>query len=223
MKLVIVGHGPSLEGAGLGAAIDACDAVIRFKKGWKMCVDNPADYGAKCDYVLASTEVPGTFLMPDELKAKVKAFIAYPKYGFFNELAIESMEKALQRTIAVPLNIFNYWNYRFRSLGAAHPNVSAGMAGIIIGAHELRPESMRLAGMDALLHPDGGFKRIETVPRTGAGEFPKHDWHKENELLNVLAKEYGFTFENINDSYQCDLQRSGRTEGAAVVAESELS
>lgn len=199
MRLCVVGHGKSLEGAKLGNVIDACDATIRFKKGWKLCNDNPDDYGHHCTYLCASTEVPGTFLVPDDIRAKVIRFLAYPKYGFYNEHAIDSMERALQRTISVPLNLCNTWNYQFRKLGGTHANVSVGMAGIMILAHELRPKEILLAGMDALLNPDGGFHRIESVPRTGSGAFPDHDWHTERRLLEVLAREYGFSYADINE------------------------
>lgn len=211
MKLCVVGHGPSLEGAGLGHLIDHCDAVLRFKKGWKLTQDYQTDYGKRTDYLCASTEVPGTLLVPDDIKAQIKAFVGYPKYGFYNEHAVESMQTALERDIVVPINLCNYWNDRFRKLGGTHPNVSVGMAGLIVLAHELRPQEVVLAGMDAILNPAGGFKRIDTVPRTGAGVFPDHDWWIERALLDALATEYEFTYRNIldDDDSRSRLQRTG--------------
>lgn len=197
MKLCVVGHGKSLEGAGLGHVIDSCDVVLRFKKGWQLTETNPVDYGTKMDFVMASTEVLGVFLMPEHLKAKVQHFIAYPKNGFYSEEAVDGAEKALRRNIVVPLNLSNYWNHQFRSMGGSHPNCSVGMAGIFILAHELRPKVILFAGMDALLNPDGGFHRIEAVPRTGAGPFPDHDWATENKLLHRLSAEYEFEFHDI--------------------------
>ena len=213
MKLCVVGHGKSLEGASGGRLIDECDAVIRFKKGWRISFENPKDYGTKCDYLVASTEVPGCFLVPDELKEKIEAFIAYPKLGFYNEHAVESIEAALKREIHVPLNLTNLWNYQFRRMGGSHPNFSVGMAGIVILAHELRPKQVLLAGMDALLNPTGEFRRIDSVPRTGTGDFPAHDWATEHKLLQHIAHEYAFTYEDIlRPLYELSeqhLQRSG--------------
>lgn len=197
-SVCLVGHGPSLEGEGRGNCIDAHDVVFRFKKGWQLCTQ-PFDYGRRCTYLVASTEVPGCFLLPDvhALRREILGYIAYPKYGFYNEHAIESMQGAIGHAIAVPLNLCNMWNYQFRQLGATHPNVSLGMAGIFIAAHELRPARISLAGFDALQTPDKPFTRITSVPRTGTGPFPDHDWPTERRLLEVLAREYQFTYEFI--------------------------
>ena len=53
MKIVIVGHGPSLKGQGLGEYIDSFDKVVRLK-GCASVVKTP-DYGSLTDAVCAST------------------------------------------------------------------------------------------------------------------------------------------------------------------------
>lgn len=189
MQVCIVGHGKSLQGAKRGAAIDSHDVVVRLKKGWMLCNSRPDDYGGKCDYVFASTEVPGVF----HGARPANGFVAYPKNGFFDEKIID----ALAEEIFVPLNLCNFWNHHFRQSGARHPNMSLGLASVAVFAHELRPAEIVIAGMDSIMHPDQPFERIDTVPRTGVGPHPAHDWASEHEFLKRLAKEYKFTVREL--------------------------
>lgn len=181
MKVCIVGHGPSLSGAGLGEKIDAHDKVIRLKN----CLFNDPDYGSKIDALVASTEVPGCF------SPGIENF-AYPKNGWFHEGPIAG----LGFPVAVPLNLCNMWNHIFRGLGGKHPNVSTGTAAIIIAAHRYRSEIV-LAGFDTLMDPSIPFTRNDAVPRTGVGAFPDHDWETEHKLLKHIEQAYGLKISQL--------------------------
>lgn len=184
MNICIVGHGPSLKGSGKGKQIDSHDFVVRMKKGQQL-TSNPEDYGTKTNCLVASTEVIGTFMQTRGL-----IYLAYPKFGWYSEKVVKDAEEALKAPIIVPLNLCNYWNWKFRNMGGRHNNVSTGTASIIMISAHYQGSEIYLAGFDTLLDPSKPFTRIEEVPRTGFGPFPDHDWHMENRLLRHIEKEH---------------------------------
>lgn len=183
MKIAVVGHGPSLKGSGLGAYIDTFDKVVRLK-GCYSVLKTP-DYGSLTDAVCASTEVMGNFF-----KIQSNEYWAYPKKGFFDESVAINAISSLEKPVMIPLKHCNYWNQRFRQMGARHPNVSTGMAAILIAIKRWSPKEIVLFGFDTLMNPEIEFDRNPSIPRTGAGPYPNHDWKKENELLTVLSNVY---------------------------------
>lgn len=193
MKISIVGHGPSMDGSGLGKKIDSFDKVVRLK-GTKNALDTK-DFGSKIDALCASTEVMGLFFDVD-----AEEYWAYPKNGDFSiNPAIDVIVK-LQKPVMIPLDWCNKWNNRFRKSGATFPNVSTGMAAILIAIHRWHPKEISLAGFDTLLSPEIKFSRTTVVPRTGVGAFPAHDWEKEHEFLDILRIEFDMKISNIVDS-----------------------
>lgn len=175
-KVVIVGHGPSMQDSGLGEKIDSHDIVVRLKAG----ILNQ-DFGHKTNVLCTSTEVMGLFF-----KRVADEYWAYPKKGYFDaKLAFDVITK-IQRPVMIPLDYCNSWNERFRRIGGQHPNVSTGMAAILIALLRYDIKEISLAGFDTLLDPTLDFKRHPDVPSTGLGEKAGHDWIKENELLNNL-------------------------------------
>lgn len=183
MKACIVGHGPSLKGMGMGSVIDHHDKVIRLK-GSGGVIGTP-DYGSRTDALCASTEIMGTFF-----KSNAVEFWAYPKKGVFNFMAAGELISRLEKPVMIPLRFCNHWNQRFRDMGACHPNVSTGMAAILIAIHRWHPDEIVLAGFDTLTNPKAGFDRNMEIPRSGDGPYPNHDWEKENILLSVLQNVY---------------------------------
>jgi len=182
MNIVIVGHGPSLKGKGLGSEIDNFDLVVRLKAAHT--VVGSEDYGSRVDVVCMSTEVLG-------LGAHIKPqmFWLYPKKGTYDKEAVGDFIGRVGVGCVLPLDLVNAWNERFRSLGGKHPNVSTGMAAIIIAAASLAPETIVLAGFDTLTNPDVPFTRNDDIPRTGTGVID-HDWSAENELLKSVSSSY---------------------------------
>ena len=183
MKVVVVGHGPSLKGAKRGTEIDSFDKVVRLKGS--ACVIRSEDYGSKVDAICASTEVMGNFF-----KFMAPEYWAYPKNGSFNPSGAINVISRIERPVMIPLQHCNYWNQRFRQMGARHPNVSTGTAAILIAIKRWCPKEIRLAGFDTLMNPALEFDRNHDIPRTGDGPYPDHDWEKENLLLKVLSKVY---------------------------------
>ena len=184
MKIVIVGHGRSLVGKGLGSTIDSYDLVVRLKGS--AGVLGTEDYGKRCDVLCMSTEVVGI-----GYSFKPEIFWLYPKKGYYDKSVIGTFVGDMGRPVLIPLELCNEWNTKFRQT-ATHQNISTGLAAILIAAYYLRPESICLAGFDTLIDPGIPFERNNAIPRTGIGLI-NHDWKKENELLKQMSEQYGFT------------------------------
>ena len=179
-----------MKGAGLGKTIDAFDKVVRLKGSGSVLGNQ--DYGSRIDALCASTEIMGTFF-----KVDAPEYWAYPKKGVFNFLHAGEVLSRLEKPVMIPLQFCNYWNGRFRQMGAKHNNVSTGMAAILIAIHRWRPSEIVLAGFDTLINPDIQFDRNMEIPRSGDGPYPNHDWKLENQLLTVLSNVYKLTIRAI--------------------------
>lgn len=179
---MIVGHGPSLKGAQKGTLIDS-HIVVRLKGCWPVL--GTPDYGSRVDHLCASTEVMGTFF-----KVQAGSFWGYPKKGTYDYDKAVKVIMDLGAPVMIPLKLCNHWNQIFRDMGGKHPNVSTGMAAIIIAAHYYEPETIVLAGFDTLLDPTKEFTRNDEIPRSGSGKID-HDWFTEHALLDKLKEAYG--------------------------------
>jgi hypothetical protein len=185
MNIAVIGHGPSLIGGGNGDYIDSFDVVVRMKNCGKTL--GTEDYGNKIDALCLSTEVLG---LVDKVTAGM--FWLYPKNGKYDEAQAFEVIAKKGAPFMIPLDLMNYWNAHFQSMGSKHPCVSTGMASIIIAAHYHEPEKITLGGFDTLLDPSKPFTRNDIIPRTGIGEI-NHDWKTENDLLKIVADTYKLT------------------------------
>ena len=187
---MIVGHGPSLKGAGLGKLIDEC-FVVRLKN-CSMLLAEPHDYGTKTDAMCSSTEV-----LPVIAKIKAKEYWGYPKKGEFSPKRVKWLKRHVEQTakVIVPLEVCNLWNAFFQEMGGRHPCVSTGMAAAIIALDIKKPEKLLLAGFDKVLDPSlPGYQCTVPTPfNAGGTKDTGHDWEKERELLNYLAAHYSTT------------------------------
>ncbi len=59
MRLVIVGHGPTLRSQQRGKEIDDHDVVVRMKQGYHYAQDFPEQYGERAGDTTVSTLLPG--------------------------------------------------------------------------------------------------------------------------------------------------------------------
>lgn len=191
MKICIVGHGPSLKGAGKGERIDSHQQVVRLKGS--STVIGSKDYGSKVDALCASTEIMGTFF-----KVDAPEYWAYPKKGSFDQNVFIQVITELEKPVLVPLRHCNFWNRRFVQLGATHPNVSTGMAAILISILRWNPSLIVLAGFDTMLNPEIEFDRNDEIPVSGLGRLAGHDWQKENLLLKIISNVYKVSIEPLS-------------------------
>ena len=191
MKICIVGHGPSLEDANKGSEIDSYDKVVRLKGS--NTVLGTDDFGSKVDVLVASTEIMGTFFNMDATE-----YWAYPKKGHYDHGTFLRVIEELEKPIMLPIGLCNHWNNFFRRMGAHHPNVSTGMAAIIMAVYRWSPKEIRLAGFDTLMDPTIEFSKHPEIPRSGKNKkFPNHDWGKENELLKVFENLYKVSIKSL--------------------------
>jgi hypothetical protein len=186
MRIAIVGHGPSLKGAGLGKKIDACDKVIRLKN-CAMLMAEPHDFGTKTDAHCTSTET-----LTNLRKIKSAECWGYAKKGGFAQARVRQAERRLGKKIHIPLEVCALWNEAFRLLGAKHPNVSTGIGALIIALDRYKPEVAYLAGFDKVLNPETeGYQcTVPTEWNANGTKDTGHDWKKERELLGYLATHY---------------------------------
>jgi hypothetical protein len=198
--IVIVGHGPSLKGAGLGKQIDEFKVVVRLKN-CSMLLAERHDYGSKTTVMCSSTEV--LHHLP---KIEAKEYWGYPKKGDFSESRVTWLKRHVPQNskVHVPLDVCNLWNAAFLELGGQHPNVSTGMGAVIIALQLKRPKKLFLAGFDNVLHPN-----TEGYRSTVATEFNQngtvdtgHDWLTENKLIPFLATAYGTEIMDLAGTYK---------------------
>jgi hypothetical protein len=186
--VVIVGHGPSLKGAGLGPRIDTFKWVVRLKN-CSMLLAEPHDYGTKTDVMCSSTEV-----LPVIAKVKAKEYWGYPKKGTYVKSRVRWLSRHVEAgsSVIVPLEVCNLWNAFFREMGGKHPNVSTGMGAVICALHLKRPKKLYLAGFDNVLDPsiEGYNCTVPTHFNHGGTRSTGHDWLAENQLLSYLAAHF---------------------------------
>lgn len=207
-SVCIVGHGPSLKGAGQGKNIDACDFVVRLKNCYTLLAE-PHDFGRKTNAMCSSTEV-----LPYLPKVKAAEYWGYPKKGEYSQKRVRWLQRHVgQAKIEVPLEACNLWNAAFLELGGQHPNVSTGMGAIIIALELKRPEVLFLAGFDKVWSPltTGYVSTVPTHFNNGGTADTGHDWKKENELLSFLATSYQVRIKDIAGKFRIN---PGPVQGA---------
>jgi hypothetical protein len=200
MNVVVVGHGPSLKKQRLGKKIDEADFVVRLKNCSMLLAERPM-YGRRTDAMCSSTEV--LHYLP---KVKAAEYWCYPKKGFYNQASLWWLEKRvvpLGSKVIVPLDVCNLWNGFFRELGGRHPNVSTGMAAVIIALDRLKPKKLWLAGFDNVLNPriEGYRSTVPTQFNDGGMKDTGHDWATENRMLPYLAAKYESEISDLAGGY----------------------
>lgn len=131
-------------------------------------------------------------------KVKASEYWCYPKKGRYDAKLIEKLKRQVSGKVLVPLAECEVWNAVFRGMGANHPNVSTGMAAIIIALELTHPKTLWVAGFDKLLNPktEGYTSTVPTAFNAGGSKDTGHDWQKELELLRFLS--YSFKTEIID-------------------------
>lgn len=196
--VVIVGHGPSLKGAGLGKKIDEFKCVVRLKN-CSMLLAERHDYGSKTTVMCSSTEV--LHHLP---KISAREYWGYPKKGEYSEARVNWLKRHISGRVHIPLDTCNLWNAAFLELGGQHPNVSTGMGAIIIALHLKRPRKLYLAGFDNVIRPEieGYRSTVATEFNAGGTVDTGHDWATENKLLPFLAAAYGAEIRDLAGTYK---------------------
>jgi hypothetical protein len=195
---VVVGHGPSLKGAGLGSEIDK-HFVVRLKNCSVLLAD-VKDYGKKTNAMCSSTEV-----LPVLTKVKAPEYWGYPKKGDYSPRRVKWLKNHVDRhsKVLVPLDACNHWNQVFRDIGGKHPNLSTGMGAVVIALDLLSPGLVLLAGFDNVISPQiqGYQSTVPTPFNNGGTKDTGHDWLTEHKMLPLLANHYKARVEDLAGSY----------------------
>ena len=186
VEVVIVGHGPSLEGKSLGKKIDAHEKVLRLKNCSEL-LKNKEDYGTRTDIMFSTTEVCYHLH-----KVPAEEYWCYPKYETYDTGLIDSLRKKTNGSrIRVLTHQAFVWNKLFRDMGASHPNLSTGMAAAVCVLEILNPRILTLAGFDIVFNPKLDYKSTVPTPfNDGGTKTTGNDWKSEHILLHFLGKHF---------------------------------
>lgn len=199
-RTVIIGHGKSAEGRSWGAAIDACDTVIRC---WDCQWQNPADYGTGYDIGLYEAH---PMLMPP-LHTHCKR---QPHIGWIASLlAPTSLSTLMPVTEMVDQAEWCQEAMALGGLGASgRLQFQRGTVAALWAIHRARPgDEVVLVGFDntlagrALKIEDGYSKVYRAAPSSytfagyieGAQRYGNHDFGIERPYLDLCAKRRGVT------------------------------
>lgn len=178
MRVAFVGHGASLDGAGRGEEIDACDLVVRLHDcDWQVS----EDHGLRYDYGI----LPGPWLYRAEVRRKPRrGWLIYcwerprgkiPPEGRLVD--VSAMRKELLRQGA-----------RCR-IGTPAP--TRGLAAVEMIASILRPDRISPFGCDGLMSGrDDGYLYHSALGRQDADTARRHDMAAERRVIDWIADRY---------------------------------
>jgi hypothetical protein len=145
--VAVVGHGPSPQGQGWGAAIDRCDAVVRM---WDCHWQAASDYGTRYDFGLFTAWPRDLALLRRFVRRAPGAWWAYDIRGRLG--ALKDAPAALRFDPAPHVALL-------RAAGArgarGRIELSRGGAALLATLEFLRPRTLHLVGFDGLR--DGDF------------------------------------------------------------------
>lgn len=186
MNMVIVGHGPSLQGAGKGPVIDSYDAVVRLKRGYKLAQQQPEDYGTRIDYGASTEKTAHRYA-----DLPVKEYWAYD-YNEPTPERLEALREIFGDRLRMESEAHQHWLSVFRGLSGENKldHFSTGMGAVITACAAFKPRPLVLAGFDNILgeRPPDDYKNVF---RPEGHKYPPHDWSAEARLLPMVADHYG--------------------------------
>lgn len=191
--IVIVGHGTSLEGSGLGSVIDSYDCpIVRFSGFNRGC--RVGDVGSRVDYLCTNTRL-FEFVLEDEIIPTRELWIYIPRSKGFEVLGLYGN---------CPLYIDNLakWTGVYMKLRekGKHNTFCTGLAGIIISAKRLGVSNILLFGFDNLWIGDSDcyetlglsrYRRARWSRRYGVVGWTVHDYAAERKMIGMISTEYG--------------------------------
>ncbi len=190
--VVIVGHGTSLEGAGLGTTIDSYDCpIVRFNGFMHGC--GVEDRGSRVDYLCTTTKQFKRFL--DDKVVPTREVWIYQPEGKFNYYKLGDLHKG------GPLHVsdLEVWLCIYVELKTGRrKKFCKGLAAIIIAAKRLDIDSILLFGFDNLWM--GERRNFETLGFCrNKGVFTvRHDWIAERKMFDMVSARYGVTISHID-------------------------
>jgi len=227
--VVVVGHGASMIGSGLGAKIDAADAVVRFlKREGKP----PEDWGERSDVLCTGTQdhsrvinegvvpeiatwvysKPGD-IIPMDRSARVRY---RDEWGVDYYDGVDEQMLLLRLHKYKPVICYELWPWyaRYKALGATGylnpnrndgmPSFGQGVAGVISACVRLRPRRLILAGFDNTWAGSSENYLDWSAIQWGWGPRESgHDRRVEKILLGEIAEHYNVDIGPLNADAVC--------------------
>ena len=184
--IVIVGHGPSLQGSRLGEYIDSFKYVIRFPYLYNWQV--PRDYGVRTSYVCSPSGGKFTRIRNEK-----------PEIGYYLWDRFHTISPAKCKIFGIEKyedvsGLVQKWA---RKLPRATPNLSTGTVGILIAASRLGEPIIALGCDHLSTGKDMGENYIgswvyEDRPWTGKNIISKctHSLKHDRKLIDEMAEQY---------------------------------
>lgn len=220
MKIVIIGHGPSMKNAKLGAFIDSTDGyVVRLSnRSWQ----DPLNYGIRTDYVCAVSPAYRMEQIFTESKAKYETWLYYRRGSFFKRKEVKEKTDRLQREGFNPVICMKEvvpWRRRYRKLfrinkekllverkkARFHNQLTKGLVAIVIVAQRLsHVKELLLLGFDNLvLGTTDNFFTYGLLALTNGEQSRKkveHNYSVERQILDEIISKYKIkliTYEDV--------------------------
>jgi len=184
MNIAIVGHDKSLPGHGFGSLIDSHDYIVKMLNcGWH----NPADYGARYDFAVATKS---SFNLASIKTPEIETWI-YSKNG-------GDVDSIPQRTRDITFLLRYYVNNLLPKLARRHvPNgISKGCAAVLGAIHLFSPDLITLFGMGQLStgnrqrdrHPEIYREQLTDQEKMVPIPYMDHHWWVEHQLILTAAE-----------------------------------
>lgn len=174
--IVVIGHGPSIVGKGLGEWIDR-QTVIRLKSA---PMPNPEDWGTRTDYL--STTKPDYWVCSNSIPGE--RWVFGHKTKGYRRPDVERWLGYFSQFHTGNTGIPAYRQYRHRTPAIRKP--SNGLCAVFCAVEFLNPQQIGLIGFDSILNPTNRFtgKWHDTKPSMWS-----HDQLAENAALYSLGIE----------------------------------
>lgn len=197
-EVVIVGHGPSTVGAGLGKEIDKFKRIVRLKVVSEKLLSNSQDYGTRRDILCGSWTI-----REDLHKLKAEEYWIHIDSRHSN-LKHYEITNELTRSIVLP-QVCHEWTKIYLetrtsewskdklqikspysdTLGTKH--MSSGMYSILYACWMLQPTSIALVGFDNVT--TGSFSKSLARP-DDFKNYGDHRWDTEKVMLDKISNHF---------------------------------
>lgn len=200
MRVTIIGHGPSIENAGLGKMIDdSSDYVVRLSASYVS--HNSIDHGDRTDYVCASTSSMWRLKLGPAPLYETWLYCPIKSYSY-NDIHIKKLQAAGFNLVICKKEI-NNWLRRYRQLNdewkkmyfkegdrRIYSYFSIGMSAVIIASQRIdNIKELLLIGFDNMVK--GSRENFVSLTKKRPENTSGHNYAVECQLLDEVVSGWG--------------------------------